>query len=360
MKRSVRLYATITGACVTGALALFLAQNIGAQSTDSETDPFAGAAETESTSGAESESAAEPPEDSGDDWGDDDGGFGDFGEDDSGFGDFGEDPFAETGSDSAAGTATAGTAVEAHSVLPAPSSLKNDKLLNAELLERGKVVYGQHCSGCHGMEGDGNGPGAYGLLPKPRDFTTGVYKFRSTPSGYLPTDEDLVRSIRQGVLGASMPAYGLMPERDILAVSQYLKVFSEAWKDTSKYAAPLSLPGLPAWFHNDNDTWSKRVAEGRELYNTYCAACHGDNGDGKGAASGALVDNWNHPIKPADLRKAYIRSGRNLSDVFKAITTGLDGTPMVSFRESLSVEERWSLVAYIDSMRLKYYEDNKK
>lgn len=344
MKRSVRLYATITGACVTGALALFLAQNIGAQSTDSGSDPFAGA----------TEAAVEPPDDAGDDWGDDGG----FGGDDSGFGDFGADPFAET-VDSEGSEASAVPAGPAPSVLPAPSSLKNDKLLNAELLERGKVVYSQHCSGCHGMEGDGNGPGAYGLLPKPRDFTTGVYKFRSTPSGYLPSDEDLVRSIRQGVLGASMPGYGLMPERDILAVAQYLKVFSETWKDTSKYAAPLSLPGLPAWFHNDNDTWTKRVAEGRELYNTYCAACHGENGDGKGAASGALVDNWNHPIKPADLRKAYIRSGRNLSDVFKAITTGLDGTPMVSFRESLTEAERWSLVAYIDSMRLEYYESKK-
>jgi cytochrome c oxidase cbb3-type subunit 2 len=357
MKRSVRLYVTITGACLTGALALFMAQDSGAQSTDSKSDPFAGAVETTdnvedpfASDGAELSENSEPPEESdeSDDWGDDD----------DGFGDFGGDPFGES-NEGAASSAGSGPVV-APAVLPAPSSLLNKKLLNAELLDRGKVVYKQHCSGCHGIEGNGNGPGAYGLLPKPRDFTTGVYKFRSTPTGYLPTDEDLFRSIRQGVLGASMPGYGLMPERDVLAVAQYLKVFSEAWKDADKYAAPLSLPGLPAWFHNDNDKWSQQVAVGKELYTTYCGACHGDAGDGKGAASGALVDNWNHPIKPADLRKAYIRSGRNLSDVFKAITTGLDGTPMVSFRETLTEEERWSLVAYIDAMRLEYYEANRK
>ena len=51
-------------------------------------------------------------------------------------------------------------------------------------------LFNRHCAACHGPKGDGQGPAAYLLSPKPRDFTSGTYKFRSTPSGSPPTDGD--------------------------------------------------------------------------------------------------------------------------------------------------------------------------
>jgi mono/diheme cytochrome c family protein len=71
----------------------------------------------------------------------------------------------------------------------------------------GKAVYDQHCAACHGDTGDGNGPAAVWLYPKPRNFSAGLYKIQSTPSGSLPTDEDLHRSITRGLGGSSMPAF---------------------------------------------------------------------------------------------------------------------------------------------------------
>ena len=66
-------------------------------------------------------------------------------------------------------------------------------------LEAGKKVYEQHCIQCHGEKGDGQGPAAVHLQPRPRDFTSGKFKLRTTPSGALPTDDDLKRVVRMGM-----------------------------------------------------------------------------------------------------------------------------------------------------------------
>ena len=64
---------------------------------------------------------------------------------------------------------------------------------------RGKAVYERRCVGCHGPNGDGNGPMATFLDPRPRDFRLGAFKFRTTPSGSLPTDGDLYRTLTRGL-----------------------------------------------------------------------------------------------------------------------------------------------------------------
>ena len=72
---------------------------------------------------------------------------------------------------------------------------------------RGKAVYERHCVECHGTSGRGDGPSAAFLVPRPRDFTTGKYKIRTTETGSVPTDDDLIRSVRQGLYGTAMPAW---------------------------------------------------------------------------------------------------------------------------------------------------------
>jgi len=80
-----------------------------------------------------------------------------------------------------------------------------------DAIVRGKAVYNRRCVGCHGKNGDGNGAAATFLDPRPRNFTLGSFKFRTTPSGSLPTDGDLYRTLTRGVrwtgaLHASTPA----------------------------------------------------------------------------------------------------------------------------------------------------------
>lgn len=224
--------------------------------------------------------------------------------------------------------------------------------LKPEFIKRGKVLYKNHCSGCHGMNGDGKGPGAYGLDPKPRDFTAGIFKFRSTSMMSIPTDRDLERTIREGVPGTSMPSYRLFPDNDIKALAQYIKIFNKTdrWKQRPE---ELTLSVRPGWVDAE-DQWLSRAAAGALLYQSTCSICHGDEGVGDGIGGKALVDNWGNPIKPAHLGKVRdIGSGPAPEDIYKAITTGLAGTPMVSYQAGLNDNQRWELVAFIKYLRLK-------
>ena len=76
-----------------------------------------------------------------------------------------------------------------------------------EDVQAGKVIFERRCKVCHGEEGNGEGPAATYLKPRPRDFTKGLFKIRTTPSGKLPTDEDLFKVISQGMMGTVMPAW---------------------------------------------------------------------------------------------------------------------------------------------------------
>ena len=79
--------------------------------------------------------------------------------------------------------------------------------LTAQDTTAGKVVYVKWCAGCHGDQGDGKGEAANYMLPRPRDFTGAIYKIRTTASGQLPTDADLMRAIDEGLPGTAMPAW---------------------------------------------------------------------------------------------------------------------------------------------------------
>ena len=96
---------------------------------------------------------------------------------------------------------------------------------NATLVEGGRKTYAKYCSQCHGDKGDGQGPAAAHLLPRPRDFTTGKFKLRTTPSGALPTDDDIRRVIRQGMPYTSMPAWPAFTDAEVSGLVAYVKSF---------------------------------------------------------------------------------------------------------------------------------------
>ena len=57
----------------------------------------------------------------------------------------------------------------------------------AEKLNLGKTVYTEYCTACHGVEGDGNGVASKGLIPPPRNFKKGIYKFGKVIAGEFHT-----------------------------------------------------------------------------------------------------------------------------------------------------------------------------
>jgi len=205
---------------------------------------------------------------------------------------------------------------------------------------RGKLVYERRCIGCHGVRGDGNGPAAAFLDPRPRNFTLGSFKFRSTPSGSLPTDGDLYRTLSRGVRWTAMPTWHELPEKDRLAAVAYIKTFSSRWTtERPEPAVPIGDPPMPT---------PELLLAGRELYaQAKCAQCHGPGGRGDGPSAADLKDDLGFSIRPADFTKGQFKGGGDVRDVYRTMTTGLDGTPMPSFVDSMKDAERWAIGYYV-------------
>lgn len=218
------------------------------------------------------------------------------------------------------------------------------------LFSAGRYVYQRNCIACHGQWGDGKGEMAAGMLPPPRKFTQGVFKYRSTPPGFLPTSEDLMRTVRTGIPGTSMPSFSQLSEREVRAVVEYIRFFSRRWQQPENYAPSVEVPPLPSWF-TEKALLQKKARAGKEIFVQHCASCHGVMGDGNGPAAGTLVDNWDQPVKPADLRTTALRAGSRLEDVYRVLLTGVSGTPMPAYGETLSEGERWETVAFISELR---------
>ena len=214
----------------------------------------------------------------------------------------------------------------------------------------GKPVYELRCAGCHGDKGDGKGPAAELLAPKPRDFTAGLYKIRST-AGKAPSDQDLYRIITEGMPGTSMPAWAVLPERDRWNLVAYLKAFAaEKFKETPK---KLELP-------KDVASSAASIKRGKEMFEAIeCHKCHGVEGRGDGPSRAELKDEWNNPLPPANLTKRWtFRGGPSRTEIAMRLANGVLGTPMPAFLDSVEKpEDIWHLTNFIvsldpDSLRL--------
>jgi cytochrome c oxidase cbb3-type subunit 2 len=212
-----------------------------------------------------------------------------------------------------------------------------------DLLTLGREVYANHCVGCHGIKGDGNGPAATFLVPRPRNFTLGVFKFRSTPSGSLPTDGDLYRTVTRGVRWTAMPTWHELPDKERLAVVTFIKTVSTRWKEEKP--EPAVVIGEPP------KATPELVARGKDLYQkAKCFQCHGDTGKGDGVSAPDLTDDLKFPIRPADFTRGQFKGGSSVQDVFRTMSLGLDGTPMPSYADSMNEEERWAISYFVLSL----------
>ena len=220
-----------------------------------------------------------------------------------------------------------------------------------EMVMHGKEAYLKRCSGCHGINGDGKGEATKFLNPKPRDFTSGIFKFRSSDIGTLPSDQDLMKTLSQGILGTSMPAYDLVSERERLAIIEYIKTLSPNWKDKSQKAPAIIGAAFPVETFSNHQAFITSAIRGRKIYIEACLSCHGKTGLGDGEAGKELVDEWGEIIIPANLRLPYIKRGKTIQDIYQTILTGVNGTPMPGFKGSYKDEELWDLAAFVFYLR---------
>lgn len=215
---------------------------------------------------------------------------------------------------------------------------------------RGQELYVKWCAGCHGVEGRGDGPAADRMVPRPRDFTQALYQIRTTSSGSLPTDDDILRVLDNGMPGTAMPGWSrklsAAERRELLPV---LKSFSRFF-ETEPVPEPYRIgkpPGVSA----------EGLAEGRRIYEEIeCWKCHGDAGRGDGTSSPTLRDDADDPIRAADLSENWtFNGGGTVEAIYARLRTGLDGTPMPTFSDLLdsnvlTEEQLWRLAQYVRSL----------
>jgi len=213
----------------------------------------------------------------------------------------------------------------------------------------GKSNYRRYCAGCHGDYGDSNGENAVWLDPKPRDFTIATFKCRSTPTGTLPTDEDLFNTIGRGVTNSNMPIWNALSPQQRADLVAYIKIFSPRW-EKEKAGEPIKIPAEPP-------VTMESISHGKALFaKLECWKCHGPHGEGDGPSAATLTDSKDQPIRPYNFAlgkgDSRFKCGNTNQDLYKIFMTGLDGTPMPSFADVIQPNDAWDLVHFLRTLQV--------
>jgi mono/diheme cytochrome c family protein len=283
-------------------------------------------------------------------------------------------------------------------------------------LRKGSTYYRRHCMHCHGLNGDGRGPTGPWVNPHPRDYRQGKFKFISTnlaARGRKPRRADLHRTVSKGIDGTSMPAFGLLSEKDIDAMVSYVihlsirgqveydtiaklleskdketgkidkgtlegqsirtHVYNRAavvlteWADSNKREAikPLAYPYEGA----DEKTIEAAVRNGYQVFITEekggCVSCHTDFG----RQSPYKYDAWGTLVQARNLTAGNYRGGRRPLDLYWRIAGGIDPSGMKA-TSRLDAKDTWDLIHFVqalpypkmlpDDVRKKVYGDSSK
>ena len=215
---------------------------------------------------------------------------------------------------------------------------------NVDTLALGKKVYDTNCAHCHGETGGGNGFGAPHLSPPPRDFIAGEFKFRTTPTGQLPSDDDLYRVVTRGLNGTGMPPWQyLLSDDERWAVVDYVKSFTPRFAEQAPTAG-VTLPDAPAGGRN--------LERGAKVYASLeCAKCHGQDGRGMGPSSKTLVDALGRHVNARDFTQpGTFRTGWTEREILRTLYTGNNGVAMPAYNGIVSTAEEYDLAAYVMSL----------
>jgi cytochrome c oxidase cbb3-type subunit 2 len=209
--------------------------------------------------------------------------------------------------------------------------------------------YRRYCAGCHGELGDGNGENAVWLDPKPRDFTIATFKCRSTPTGTLPTDQDLFNTIGRGLTNSNMPIWNTFTKQQRADLVAYIKTFSPRW-EKEKAGDPIAIPAEPP-------VTIESISHGKALFTKLeCWKCHGPQGKGDGPSAATLTDSKDQPIRPynfaAGKDDSRFKCGGANSDIYRIFMTGVDGTPMPSFADTIQPNDAWDLVHFLRTLQV--------
>ncbi len=270
---------------------------------------------------------------------------------------------------------------------PVPSKPSADESSKPQFVTRGRYIYYYRCMPCHGVAGRGDGPAADSMWPRPREFTDIAvagfddqttppkFKFRTTRYGWLPTDEDLFRTISRGLVGTAMEGWsGVLEPNDVWQVIAFIKTFSTSWNDpehiaknpndpvvVKEYTEPDSPgPLLDFAAMTPPKVTPQLIADGAEAFRKIgCWQCHGVEARGDGSALGQHHDEWGYRAWPQNLASPLnYKAGHTVKEIYRDFTAGLNGSVMPTAPpESLDPKDakrgeylRWAMAAYVASI----------
>lgn len=206
----------------------------------------------------------------------------------------------------------------------------------------GIPLYVSQCARCHGLRGQGNGPGAKSptFTARPRDLTAGHYQFISTDNG-VASNADLRRVIQHGLTGSGMPAFAVLSDRQIDSLVEVLDHF---WAYRPEPGHRIEVPARPTMT-------AETIAKGKELYVGMCAVCHGDDGEGDGPLMGLRTDAAGRNVPPRNLRADPLKGGTSATQLYYRIAAGMprakDEWLMPSY-SNLAPEKIWAMIDYLE------------
>lgn len=255
--------------------------------------------------------------------------------------------------------------------------------LDDKTLEKGSALYRRHCLHCHGVSGDGRGPTAPWVNPHPRDYRAGVFKFISATKA-KPLRDDLLRTLRQGIEGTSMPSFGLLEEDELQALAstvihlslrgeteigtikairrldervgeaddgsysivKELQVRAAIYAKNWQKATAVTLEKYP--FNDANpEEYTQSVVRGHRLIKELgCLSCHVDYG----RKDKFIFDKWGTVVRPANLTAGVYRGGRRPADLYWRIHSGIDPAQMPSGTNALQGKQPWDLINFLKAL----------
>ncbi len=250
--------------------------------------------------------------------------------------------------------------------------LSRDREVQSQL-QLGAAVYTRRCMQCHGVTGDGAGPAADYMYPRPRDYRKGIFKFTTTPYGSKPRRSDLEATIKRGIRGTSMPSFKLLSDEELEAVVEYVLALTHRGELEESLAyevdseEELDPDVIPDFIDEIKEAWEEaeisevhpltlqpefteeHVERGRKAFTAKgCVKCHGE--DGRGQTKGNIgTDSWSFPTQAADLTSGMLHGGQKPIDIYRRIYSGINGTPMPGFKSILEKEPEtiWDLVSFV-------------
>ncbi len=246
-------------------------------------------------------------------------------------------------------------------------------------------IYQFRCAVCHGEDGAGDGPAAEFLYPRARDFTQGLFKYKTSPAEFPPRDEDLFDIIKFGLAGTSMVGWSdLLTDAQISDLVLVIKKFDisgtwapedaedESFDDEGHYLGPDFKSVMEQEPADSRVPYAaESLSLGKEVYEENCRKCHGEAGRGNITSGEFLEDDFGYRTWARDLTQPWTwrmtegvfgndkqRRKETVRNIYTRLSVGMPGTPMPAHRatsedeeDAISLEDRWHVANYTYSLR---------